>query len=151
MAYYASYMRGLPRVHRGEGRAAPKQHHVLLLLEAEVGVVGDSEHGLVLLGAVIGNVRTCFLRRLLLLVLQAFRRDGSFDGRRQIALALGLEMLFGVRDLMELEACVEWLLFRGSAWGLLACGGSTGCSCFGIRSRIRRGLTLNEDARRRFM
>ena len=99
MAYYTSYVRMRARVMRGEGRPTNKLYHIWLL-KAEVGVVRDSEHDFFFLATVLGNIRRSFLRWLLLLVLRALLRDGSFDGRRGIALGFRLALLLCVRDLV---------------------------------------------------
>ena len=91
-------------------------------------MIGDPEQQLVCLVAGIGNVRSSDTRWLLLLVLKVLRINASFDGRRQIALLLRLGLLLCVRDLVQLEACVEWLLFPNFARGLLDRSRGAWCS-----------------------
>ena len=72
------------------------------------------------------------MRWLLLLALQVLRINGSFAGRRQIALLLLLGLLLCVRDLVQLETRVEWLLLTDFARDLLDRSRGTWCSWFRI-------------------
>ena len=109
---------------------------MVLVLESEVGIVGDSEHDLVFVEALLGNVRICLLGKLVLLMLRSLQRDDSFHGWRQVAfvpLTFGrLGLLLCVRDLVKFKASIEGLRFTKFTRGLLSACWSARSSCLWV-------------------